>query len=148
MNLLKKIIKHLIIRGAIISSIFFPINRRKILFMSFLGKNYSDNPRSISDYLIKSCEGRFKIIWVYNSTDIVDDNIVFVRMGSIKYYFHLHTSKVIIANSLIFTPFYKRKNQYVINTWHSSMSIKKIQRDVWRDKDKCANKMKLEEVAA
>jgi CDP-glycerol glycerophosphotransferase (TagB/SpsB family) len=95
MNLLKKIIKHLIIRGAIISSIFFPINRRKILFMSFLGKNYSDNPRSISDYLIKSCEGRFKIIWVYNSTDIVDDNIVFVRMGSIKYYFNLHTSMVI-----------------------------------------------------
>ena len=48
---------------------------------------------------------------------------------SLKYFYELCTAKVIITNFRTTNIFKKRKNQYYIQTWHSSLRLKQIEKD-------------------
>ncbi len=48
---------------------------------------------------------------------------------SLKYFYELCTSKVIITNYRTTDLFKKRKGQYYIQTWHSSLRLKQIEQD-------------------
>lgn len=48
---------------------------------------------------------------------------------SLKYFYEMCTSKVIITNFRTTDIFKKRKNQYYIQTWHSSLRLKQIEKD-------------------
>ncbi len=99
-----------------------PIRKNKILFESFGGKNYDDNPFAISEYLSDN-DLEFDLIWSLNDKIIKDvdfADIATTKRMSISYLYHLATAKYIITNSNLSANFVKRPDQIVIQTWHGT----------------------------
>lgn len=109
-----------------------PIKKNKVLMLSYYGKGYDCNPKYLTEYLLKHQEEYpWDIVWVFN--DIKKHahlkGIRKVRMMSWKYFYERCTAKVIITNYRMTKDFNKRKNQYYIQTWHSSLRLKQIEKD-------------------
>lgn len=113
---------------------FLPIKENKVLLWSDLFKTYSCNPKYLALYLLEF-DDKYQIRWVIDrKKDIsnqIPQNLKVVQYFSITFLYELATSKIIITNTRIpdFIDFRKRKNQYYIQTWHSSMRLKKIEKD-------------------
>lgn len=106
-----------------------PIKTNKIVFESYLGRNYNDNPKAISDYLIKN-EMDYNIIWFFNNPkQFEDDTIEATKKPSISYLFHLATAKYIVTNSRMPKQFEKRSDQVLLQTWHGT-PLKKLALDM------------------
>ena len=121
---------------------FTKIKRNRIICWSYSYTQYSCNPRAITQYLIKEYGDDVEIYWAFkNGVNVndVDPKIKIVSFCSIKYLYILNTSKVIITNTRInkrMSFFIKRKKQIYIMTWHSSMGIKKVEKDAQTQLDK------------
>ena len=112
-----------------------PISRKKILFISHLGKGYGCNPKYICEYLHNSHPGEFKLHWVYDSTCFSKDNIpqgiLPVSMYSLRFIYDILTCGFLISNTRLplWFDYKNRKGQCYIQTWHSSLRLKKIEGD-------------------
>lgn len=109
----------------------FPIKKNKIFMTSYYGAQYGCNPKYISNYLLENEKEKFDLVWAFNNLNS-DNNISGIRRVkymSPKYFYELCTSKVIITNFRYTDLFIKRKSQYYIQTWHSSLRLKKIEKD-------------------
>ena len=72
--------------------------QNKIVFSSFDGQAYSDNPREIYEYMRSAYKDKVKVVWIMNEeTDI--DGAKVVRNYSFASVYHLATAKVWIDNS-------------------------------------------------
>ncbi|MFD0829838.1 CDP-glycerol glycerophosphotransferase family protein [Neobacillus sp. M.A.Huq-85] len=111
---------------------FFPIKKNKIFFYSYYGSQYGGNPKYITEYILKHYpKETFDIVWALNN---IKENehlkgIRKVKTMSLKCFYELCTSKVIITNYRSTELFVKRKDQYYIQTWHSSLRLKQIEKD-------------------
>lgn len=108
--------------------VLFPIKKNTLVFYSYNGKFYGCNPKYIYIYLKERFENELNLIWVLNDTDHLHrdlDGITLVKFKSVKYYYYMLTSRVIINNGIApsYLPF--RKQQCVIGTWHGGGSYKK-----------------------
>ena len=108
----------------------FVPTRKQILFNSFSGKQYSDNPKSISEKMHELYPS-FKIIW-FIKKDCLKKNkasipgYVRVVTTSYSYFFNFYTSYCVVKND-IFTEYEgKRKRQFFVQTWHGDRGFKKI----------------------
>ncbi|EOU1115908.1 CDP-glycerol glycerophosphotransferase family protein [Clostridium perfringens] len=110
---------------------FFPIKNNKIFLYSYYGSQYGCNPKYISEYLIKNHTNKYDIVWAFNDLESKKDiqGIRKVKIMSLKYFYELCTSKVIITNFRTTEIFRKRRGQYYIQTWHSSLRLKQIEKD-------------------
>lgn len=109
-----------------------PIKKNKILMMSYYGKGYDCNPKYLTEYLLEhKSQYPWDIVWVFNNVEIHKniEGIRKVRMMSLRYFYELCTAQVILTNFRMTKQFHKRKNQYYIQTWHSSLRLKKIEKD-------------------
>ncbi len=104
---------------------FFPL-KNQVLFISFDGKQYSDNPLYLSQYF-KREDPYIKIIWVLKDVDKKINNCdLIIKRNSIKYFYCFCTSKTIITNNYISTFLPVRKKQIVLNTWHGGGCMKRV----------------------
>lgn len=107
----------------------FPIKSNKIVIMNYYGKGYGDNAKYIVEYLLKNkidCE----IVWICNHlNEQFPSEVRIVKNNSIKSIFELVTAKIWIDNSRKYIETRKRKNQFYIQTWHSPLRLKKIEKD-------------------
>lgn len=121
-------IKEAMIR--LIYSIFrlFPLKRNTVLLFSYYGEQYSGSPKYIGNYLSNNTD--FKVVWAFvqpsKYTDVPGKR---VRYGHISYYWNLATTATIITNYRMTEEFRKRSGQRYIQTWHSSLRLKQIERD-------------------
>lgn len=126
MKRIKKII--IMLYWNIIGSTFriMPINNKKVLFESFLGRYYSDNPRSIYEYMVEN-DMDYQYIWIFNEPNLKEDlnKGKKIKRMRIKYLYHLYTSKYIVSNSRLPLKFKKREKQIYIQTWHGT-PLKKL----------------------
>lgn len=107
----------------------FPIKQNKIVFRSYHGTKYDDNPKYISDDLLKTNPG-VEIVWLVCDPEKFDDNSVrFVREGSVRSIYELATAKIWVDNVRKDIWVSKRKKQYYIQTWHGGTALKKIEKD-------------------
>ena len=109
-----------------------PIKNNRILFMSYAGKYYNDNPKAISDYLSKHFKG-CELIWLVNKNLCINhtsDNIKFVNKKSLIALYMLATSKIWVDNCRKAPWIRKRKKQYYIQTWHGGIALKMVEKDV------------------
>jgi len=131
---------------------FFPIKQNKLFFVSYYGSQYSCNPKYITEFMVENqLLDRFNVVWVINSKQKRKSETRFktVRAMSLKYFYDMATAKVIITNHRMPAHFKKRKRQYYIQTWHSSLRLKSIEKDAQenlptayielakKDSDKC-----------
>ncbi|MEY8686192.1 CDP-glycerol glycerophosphotransferase family protein [Bacteroides sp. AN502(2024)] len=106
-----------------------PILTNKILFMSYYGAQYGCNPKYLSRYLVRQAKN-WDVVWAFVNPGQYDiEGIRKVRYLSLRYFYELCTSKVIVTNYRMTALFRKRKEQLYIQTWHSSLRLKMIERD-------------------
>lgn len=106
----------------------FSIKKNRVLFYSFNGKQFSCNPKQITEYLLKQSD-EFEIIWAFKKPEDfrnnIDERIKCIKFRSIKYYYYAKTSRVIVQNVQGFGELSRRRKQDIIQTWHASNGYKK-----------------------
>lgn len=111
---------------------FFPIKKNKIVFCSFYGKGYCDNPKYICEEIIRQ-NLDYELIWLLHTDQILNHEIPLkvkiVKYETIQAVFHLVTAKIWIDNARKTLGVRKRKGQFYIQTWHGSLGIKKCEKD-------------------
>lgn len=124
------------VKDIIISSIIrifncFPIKNNKIFLYSYYGSQYGCSPKYISEYIIKNYPNKYDVVWAFNDVNSKKhiEGIRKVKIMSLKYFYELCTAKVVITNFRTTEIFKKRKEQYYIQTWHSSLRLKQIEKD-------------------
>ncbi|WP_268747507.1 CDP-glycerol glycerophosphotransferase family protein [Jeotgalibacillus soli] len=109
-----------------------PIQKNKIFFFSYYGSQYGCSPKYITDYILKhDPDGQFDVVWAFNEPETKQqiNGIKRIKTMSLRYFYELCTAKVIITNFRTTDLYKKRKNQYYIQTWHSSLRLKQIEKD-------------------
>jgi CDP-glycerol glycerophosphotransferase len=110
----------------------FPIKKNKIVFCSNYGSGYGDNGKYIVEEIVRQ-KMNYDIVWILKRELIertqLPEKIRITKYGSLKALYELATAKIWIDNSrkTIYPP--KRKNQFYIQTWHSPLRLKKIEKD-------------------
>ncbi|MGI2294938.1 CDP-glycerol glycerophosphotransferase family protein [Paenibacillus sp. GXUN7292] len=111
----------------------FPVKKNKIVICNYYGKGYGDNGKYIINKIIEE-KIKVEIIWLVKKELMVaarfPNTVKIVEYGSMRALYELATAKVWIDNSrkTFYPP--KRKNQFYIQTWHSPLRLKKIEKDV------------------
>lgn len=104
---------------------------KKIVFWSFFGKQYSDNPKAISDKLIELYPD-YEIVWLLkqrkDTDELIPKNVKVVyendrRGGFLR---EILTSCCFVYNCELGWNIPKRKGQLFIQTWHGDRFVKKI----------------------
>lgn len=102
--------------------------QNKVVFVSFGGKSYSDNPRAISEALHELAPST-KIVWLFKDgyeNEKLPKYIVRVNATDTKaVLWHLATSAAYVNNFLL-NDFAKSKKQMFIQTWHGDKAFKKV----------------------
>lgn len=132
-KLIKKIIGKLIRLVYHITYRFIPCHQKTVLFISFHGRGYSDNPRAIYEYMINQEEYKdYKFIWVikhHKSKDLIIPKGKIIEYFSIPYFFYLARSKYWVVNCKLPMYIAKKKNQIYLQTWHGT-PLKKLAHDI------------------
>lgn len=114
---------------------FKPLQDNKILLWSNNFTSYGDSPKYIAEYFVKYYNGKYDLVWVFEKgiapPPDMPCEIRVVNYFSVEYLKEICTAKIIICNTRTspYHYFNKRKGQYYIQTWHSSLRLKKIEGD-------------------
>lgn len=128
-----------------------PVKRNKIIFVSHLGKNYSCNPKYLCDYILKSNKWRYELVYLYDPTNcnsnVFPKEVRALSIYSMRFLYDIATCGLLISNTRIpkWFGFVSRKRQLYLQTWHSSLRLKKIEKDAnlgsdyeeWAKNDSC-----------
>lgn len=108
-----------------------PIKQNKVFFFSYYGSQYGCNPKYIAEYMVAHYPNEFDIVWAFDNPKLIRGHEHYrqVKIMSWRYFYEICTSKVIITNFRTTNLFVKRKQQYYIQTWHSSLRLKQIEQD-------------------
>lgn len=112
-----------------------PLKDNKIIMWGNSFRSYGCNPKYIAEYLLKKHPSEFDIVWVIDAglpvPKSIPNGIRVVRYFSKEYLYELHTAKFVICNARTSDSYFwhKRKNQIYIQTWHSSLRLKTIEKD-------------------
>ena len=107
-----------------------PIQKNLIVFSSFGGRNYSGNPRVISERIHEK-NLNYRIIWLIKKEAVITDLPDYVKRidtDSFLATFYLYTAKYWIDDSRKKIKYVKRKKQLYFQTWHGT-PLKKIEFD-------------------
>lgn len=108
----------------------FPVNPRKVLFMNFDGRGFGGDPKYICLEMLKQ-NLNLDFVWPLKSMrEEIPLGVRKVKKRSLKFYYEIATSKMIVLNtaggSLTYS-LVKKKNQFIIETWHGSHALKYIE---------------------
>ncbi len=110
---------------------FLPVKKKLVIFESFLGKQYSCNPRAIYEYLSEH-HPEFQLLWS------VDKNykqrfegldLPFVYRFSLKWLFLVPRAEYWVTNSRMPNWIRKPKHTVYLQTWHGT-PLKKLAADI------------------
>lgn len=94
-----------------------PLQRNKIVFSSFGGKGFGDNPKAVAQALLESGED-LDLVWLTrNPSEPMPQGIRTVPFGTPQAVKELSTAKVWVDNSRGGAHF-KKDGQYYLQTWH------------------------------
>ncbi len=120
--------KALIALGKVMHGLFrlLPLKDR-VVFSSFGGTEYNDNPRAISEALRRVSPGTEQV-WMLpdNYPEEVPSDVKRAPRMSVKAMYYYATSRVLVDNFSIPQWFIKREGQKYIQTWHGDRGFKKI----------------------
>ena len=107
--------------------------KNQVMFLTFQG-DYTCNPKYIAEELIKE-DTDMRLVWDVKTAIPRSDypiELQFVSHNSYEFYKELAASKVIIENTNIVERLYayKKKDQFLLQTWHGSLGIKRLDGDV------------------
>lgn len=98
------------------------LNEKMIFFESFLGKNYSGNPKYLYEEMLKNpLFADYTFIWSYSggNEEVIKGNPILVERESQEYYKYLAISKYWV-NNILFPVHENREGNIYIQTWHGT----------------------------
>ncbi len=115
-----------------------PIIPNRVFFNPFSG-SYTCNPKYICEELIRR-KADVQIVWGLKNLDSLpnfgpDVNSFACKMNSIEYFEAAMSSKIIVTNGILgarFNTLPVKKGQTVIETWHGSLGLKRIDADSYK----------------
>lgn len=108
-----------------------PSSKNLVVFESFLGKQYSDNPRAIYEYLLQN-HPNYNMFWSVDKKHIdyfKQNKIQYVRRFSVKWLLIMSRAKYWVTNSRLPLWLPKPKNTIYVQTWHGT-PLKKLAADM------------------
>ncbi|MFQ6792022.1 CDP-glycerol glycerophosphotransferase family protein [Thomasclavelia sp.] len=112
---------------------FIPSDKQTILFISFHGRGYSDNPKALHQYITNHREYQnYRCIFAikhHRQKNLTIPNAKIIEYFSIPYFFYLARSKYWIANCKLPKYVLKKKDQIYLQTWHGT-PLKKLAHDI------------------
>lgn len=133
-NAALKLAEHGRIQRRVLRDMYYPLQQRRglrdaVVFMSFKGKQASDNPLGIAAELRRRGDTR-EHIWAVNDWSVpVPDGARPVLMGTEGYWDALARSAYLVSNDDMPTGYEKRAGQVYVQTWHGT-PLKRIGFDV------------------
>ena len=107
-----------------------PIKSNKVVFNSFKGQQYNDNPKYIADEIIQR-KLKWDLVWIVNDLDVeVPKEVRKVLINSNKMLREIASSRFFIDNTRASIRPPKRKKQIYIQTWHSNLAFKNVEKSV------------------
>ncbi|AJA56779.1 CDP-glycerol glycerophosphotransferase family protein [Lactococcus lactis] len=106
------------------------VDDKLMIFASFNGKAYSDNPRYLFEYLRDS--GSFtdyQFVWAFNRKQTIGGAKV-VKFNSLSYYYLLSKAKYWIFNAKMAPYYHKKSQQIYLQTWHGT-PLKRLGHDLF-----------------
>lgn len=98
-----------------------PIRKNMVVFESFWGKAFNDNPRAIYEYMERTYGGRYQYFWFMNNEYIpVSGSARTVRKNSWRYFYCLARGKYFVANATFPNFYVKRHGQIEMQTLHGT----------------------------
>ncbi|MDB1654214.1 CDP-glycerol glycerophosphotransferase family protein [Enterococcus durans] len=107
-----------------------PIKKNTIVFSSFGGRNYSGNPKVISEKIYEK-NLPYKIIWLIKKDAVIEDLPTYVKRIDTDTFlasYYLYTAKFWVDDSRKTIRYTKRIKQIYFQTWHGT-PLKKIEFD-------------------
>ncbi|MED1468600.1 CDP-glycerol:glycerophosphate glycerophosphotransferase [Bacillus salipaludis] len=107
-----------------------PTRKNLIMFESFLGKQYSDNPRAIYQYL-KENHPEYKMYWSVDphfKKGLHNEDVSYVKRFSIRWLFLMARARFWVTNSRMPLWMQKPKNTIYLQTWHGT-PLKRLAQD-------------------
>ncbi|QUW21223.1 CDP-glycerol glycerophosphotransferase family protein [Sporosarcina sp. Marseille-Q4063] len=109
----------------------FPKNKRLMVFESFHGKQYSDSPRAIYEYMQKH-HPNYKLVWSIdkNSVKLFESfDVPYVRRFTLKWFFTKPRAQFWINNVRLPKWMPKPRGTVYLQTWHGT-PLKKLGLDI------------------
>ena len=113
---------------------FTKVQKGRIMCWAYSFKQYSCNPRYLTEYLLEN-NPEFEIFWVFRGdidTSGIDRRIRCVRYKSLEYYKLVNTAEFFITNART-DPYriywHKRPGQKYLMLWHGGVALKRIEKD-------------------
>ena len=97
-----------------------PLKKDYVVFETFMGKNYSDSPKYIYEYLAKHNQKNLKFIWVLNNGTKPPYSAKVIKRMSLRYLYYMAVSKYFVFNVRQPQWFTKREGQIFLETWHGT----------------------------
>ena len=115
--------------------IFVPINKKKILFMSFGGKRFDDSPMVLYNRIKNDADfADYELVWGFINPKDFDTGCKKVKTDTVKYYIEALSAGIWISNSSLERGLhFKRKGNIEINTWHGT-PLKKLGCDIEKER--------------
>lgn len=116
--------------------LFTRTKKGRILCWSYSGKQYSCNPRALTEYFLQRHPGEYDIYWELKKDAVRADipaEIKVVHPHTWRHIIAVNTAEYIITNArtgILAHSWLKRRTQTYVMAWHSSMGIKKIEGDI------------------
>ncbi|GIO23410.1 CDP-glycerol:glycerophosphate glycerophosphotransferase [Oceanobacillus sp. J11TS1] len=108
-----------------------PKNNKLIIFESFHGKQYSDSPRAIYEYLKKNYP-RYKLLWSADAKHLhifQENNLPYVKRFSFKWLLLMTRAKYWVINARLPKWVEKPEDTIYLQTWHGT-PLKKLGVDI------------------
>ncbi len=106
--------------------------QRKVVFISFSGRQYSDSPRRISEELGRTHPDILQV-WAFEEPERFDflrqKGIKTVKYKSMEFLYHVMTAKVYVDNAEFWSALKFRPGQMVLQTWHGGGAYKRVGSD-------------------
>ena len=103
--------------------------QKKVVFSSFFGKQYSDNPRAICEKMHELYPD-YELVWLLNNkeNELIPDYVRIVAQsdGIFAWGKEITTAASYVYNVEIKTRIFRKKQQSFIQTWHGDRGVKKI----------------------
>ena len=112
-----------------------PVKKGRVVCWSYNFKQYSCNPKALTEFLLEN-NPEFEIIWVFRNridTSKIDKRIKCVKYRSLEYLRAINTAEFLITNCRTHPydiSWSKRPGQKYLMLWHGGMALKKIEKDV------------------
>ncbi len=103
-----------------------PVEKKRVLFESFMGRKYVDSPKAMYEYMLTDDDYKdYEFVWFFKESSKYkhlekNRNTKVLKYGSKAYYRYYATSKYWVTNSRVPDTILKKKNQVYIQCWHGT----------------------------